>query len=222
MAIPLSEIEEQKLGGSLMPAGLTDTLTRGELADLVRFLSELGKIGPYAVSKDRVFRRWQVLSPGPEATRTLVRTSLDAVVQNPSALVWAPAYTTVAGVLPTGDLPAISRGKSAPPVALAQTQLEVSAAGKVGLGFRRLSGLTLWLDGRRVEPDAGSPSMVVADLKPGVHTLSVALESPRRDEALRLIARGRSRVDGTRPRGSGQVIEAAGDRLPSPGKTPYD
>ena len=48
-----------------MPAGLTDTLTRGELVDLVRFLSELGKIGPYAVSKARVFRRWQVLDPAP-------------------------------------------------------------------------------------------------------------------------------------------------------------
>ena len=31
-----------------MPVGLADTLTRGELVDLVRFLSELGKVGPYA------------------------------------------------------------------------------------------------------------------------------------------------------------------------------
>jgi len=33
-----------KAGGSLMPAGLADNLTRGELVDLVRFLSELGKL----------------------------------------------------------------------------------------------------------------------------------------------------------------------------------
>ena len=46
VAIPLSSIEEQKTAGSLMPAGLTDGLTRPELIDLVRFLSQLGKIGP--------------------------------------------------------------------------------------------------------------------------------------------------------------------------------
>ena len=61
VALPLGAIEEQKPGGSLMPAGLAEPLTRGELVDLVRFLSELGKIGPYSVGKARVVRRWQVL-----------------------------------------------------------------------------------------------------------------------------------------------------------------
>ena len=50
-----------------MPAGLTDTLTRDELVDLVRFLSELGKIGPYSVGQARVVRRWQVLQPPPRS-----------------------------------------------------------------------------------------------------------------------------------------------------------
>ena len=62
LAIPASTIEEQKPGGSLMPAGLTDTLTRGELADLVRFLSELGKIGPFSAGTERgpaVGRFWR-------------------------------------------------------------------------------------------------------------------------------------------------------------------
>ena len=34
----------------MMPAGLADPLTRQELVDLVRFLSELGRPGPYAAS----------------------------------------------------------------------------------------------------------------------------------------------------------------------------
>ena len=42
-----------------MPVGLADALTHGELIDLVRFMSELGKVGPYAVDKSRVVRRWQ-------------------------------------------------------------------------------------------------------------------------------------------------------------------
>ena len=87
MAIPSSSIEEQKPGGSLMPAGLTDTLTRGELADLVRFLSELGKIGPYAVGQgSRRSAAGRSLQPAGASSTALIRTSLDAVVQNPGAL----------------------------------------------------------------------------------------------------------------------------------------
>ena len=38
-----SDIKEKKQNGSLMPAGLADTLTQTEFRDLVRFLSGLGK-----------------------------------------------------------------------------------------------------------------------------------------------------------------------------------
>lgn len=186
VAISISEIEEQKPGGSLMPAGLTDALTRPELADLVRFLSELGKIGPYSVGKDRVFRRWRVLVPSPEATRALVRTSLDAVVQNPSALAWTPFYTTVAGVLPLRELPVVERVKTAPPVVLAQTQARVSTGGKVSFRVSPAEGLTFWLDGQRIEPQPAASDHLLADLKPGVHTLTLALEPNGRDGGLRV------------------------------------
>jgi putative heme-binding domain-containing protein len=39
----LDAIKEKKQNGSLMPTGLTDTLSRTEFRDLVRFLSELGR-----------------------------------------------------------------------------------------------------------------------------------------------------------------------------------
>ena len=60
LSIPSGSIEEKKDAGSLMPAGLTENLTRDEFRDLTRFLTELGKVGPYSVSKDRLVRRWQV------------------------------------------------------------------------------------------------------------------------------------------------------------------
>lgn len=41
--IPTADIDEESAGTSLMPAGLIDGLTREELADLVRYLSGLGK-----------------------------------------------------------------------------------------------------------------------------------------------------------------------------------
>ena len=36
-------IQEKRQNGSVMPAGLADTLTRDEFRDLVRYLSELGR-----------------------------------------------------------------------------------------------------------------------------------------------------------------------------------
>ena len=41
--IPTADIDEESAGTSLMPAGLIDGLSREELADLVRYLSELGR-----------------------------------------------------------------------------------------------------------------------------------------------------------------------------------
>jgi putative heme-binding domain-containing protein len=40
--VPAADVEATKEGGSLMPKGLVNFLTRAELVDLVRFLSELG------------------------------------------------------------------------------------------------------------------------------------------------------------------------------------
>jgi putative heme-binding domain-containing protein len=41
--IPTADVEEESPATLLMPAGLVDTLSRDELADLVRTLSELGR-----------------------------------------------------------------------------------------------------------------------------------------------------------------------------------
>ncbi len=185
IVIPTHSIEDQKPGGSLMPAGLTDALTRAELVDLVRFLTELGKIGPYDISKDRVLRRWQALTPTPEARRLLNRTSVDNAVNGDSSLVWSPVYTTVAGLLPLGDLPEIGRGAGRPPIALARSELEVSHPGRVKLNFNSTLGLTCWIDGRRIEPPADRPDELICDLGTGRHTLTIAALPARRGQPIR-------------------------------------
>src|SRR5205814_2283151 len=61
IVIPLNTIKgKPREAGSMMPAGLADPLTRQELVDLVRFLSELGRPGNYAVGARQMARRWQV------------------------------------------------------------------------------------------------------------------------------------------------------------------
>jgi hypothetical protein len=63
-----------------MPSGLADLLTEREFLDLVRFLSELGKPGPFAAGHAPVVRRWRVREGGSSA--------------------WTPAYGRVSGDLP--------------------------------------------------------------------------------------------------------------------------
>ena len=43
LRLPLSQIAAKRQNGSIMPNGLVDTLSREELRDLVRYLSEQGK-----------------------------------------------------------------------------------------------------------------------------------------------------------------------------------
>ena len=72
--VPVSSIEDQKPGGSLMPKGLVNLMTRAEFIDLVRFLSELGKPGPYAIRGTPSIQRWRVLKPDPELLSASVPT----------------------------------------------------------------------------------------------------------------------------------------------------
>jgi hypothetical protein len=170
VTIPIDAVEEQKPAGSLMPAGLTDTMTRAEVVDLVRFLSELGKLGPYAVSPQaRPIRRWQVLEPPAVAPKGTGVDSLDALATDPK-FTWSPAYSKVNGDLPADALSTIPYRVSAAQVGLARADIEVTTPGKVRLHLTP-APLAAWLDGRRFDPQ----STLDLDLSPGLHTLTFAL-----------------------------------------------
>jgi putative heme-binding domain-containing protein len=174
VAIPLRDVESQAPSkASLMPDGLTDTLTRGELLDLVRFLSELGKVGPYSAGKARVARRWQALALTPEALARLRRDGVGAAAAGgEEGLSWEPAYGTVAGALPLADVPALKLRPAGPGVAVLRCQLEATAASKVRLRLNGAHGVTLWLDGKALE----AKDVVGLGLTAGLHTLTVAVD----------------------------------------------
>jgi putative heme-binding domain-containing protein len=181
IGIPLNQIEEQRPGGSLMPDGLTDPLTRAELVDLVRFLAELGKIGPYQVGKARVVRRWQVLEATDEARRQLLRDPSAAATDAPWQ-VWSPAYSTVAGLLPSDAVPRLDVSSSAKKgVGFVRFQVEVTTSGKVRFLLKSIEGLKVWMDGAAVEV---KPEWDL-DLPKGAHTLSFAVPLGKADETLR-------------------------------------
>jgi hypothetical protein len=170
--IPLDQVRKQREGGSLMPTGLADTLTHAEFIDLVRFLSELGKPGPYGTDAKALVRRWRVLDPA----------SADALAADPSmlespgsaaSLKWFPAYSLVSGTLPEDAL-ATAPGK---PVAFVRCEIDVTAPGPVGLHVESPEGQKLWVDAQPADLKGGD---VQLDLTRGVHTLTFRVDKSRR------------------------------------------
>lgn len=172
--IPLDTIDEQANGGSLMPAGLIDPLTRNELLDLVRFLSELGKVGPYSVGKARVIRRWQTLKP--------VATSPDADRSAEGAYATVPIYSTVAGFLPLEELSEVPNPVPQIRRSIITADFEVTTPGPVQLQFNAVEGLKLQWDGKSIP----SATTVKLDLTPGPHQLTVMIDRAVRKQPLRV------------------------------------
>jgi hypothetical protein len=186
VTIPQNKIDERVDAGSLMPEGLADGLTRAELVDLTRFLSELGKAGPYSVDKGRLVRTWRVLNPTPEGRNLLLRTSIASAAGNDPSLSWAPAYTTVAGTLPLEGIPKIdavaTTTKGVGTMGFARCQIEATTAGKVKLVVNSAKDERVWLDAEPIE----AKGEMVLDVKAGMHTLTFALDLTQRKDGLRL------------------------------------
>lgn len=176
VVIPVERIEQQREGRSLMPDGLVDSLTRDELVDLVRFLSELGK-GEWAVGKTRLVRAWEVLQPTPEAQFRIRRTSFDRVTEPEPVFQWLPAFSRVQGTLPLDEYPAfqpaalITRTKR-DRVQFVRFPLTMSAGGEVELHLDMpLQGISLWVDGKPTPP----AQQLKLALGPGRHLVTFAV-----------------------------------------------
>ena len=186
ISVPLASIVDQKVGKSLMPAGLTEKLTQAEFVDLVAFLAGLGKAGSGSVSQTPLARSWQVMQATADAKYQLRRTSYDAAANNPDAFAWKPAYSRVNGDLPIADLPVMNqlRGPRSgePVVAFARTELEVTTPGDALLRLNSSEGLRVWLDTKPLEP---ADTMTVS-LASGTHRLTFAVLTDERKTSLRV------------------------------------
>lgn len=147
VAIPVDTIEIQKPGVSLMPAGLVDNLTRQELLDLVKFLSQLGRVGEFAVGPRRFVRRWKV-SPA---------------VGGVATQEWRPAYSRVDGRLPMADT-GLESG-------VLQFEFEVTTPGRIAFSMDLPQNATLLIDNRPIEVAKN----VVFETTRGRHTVQVVL-----------------------------------------------
>lgn len=175
VTVPTADIEEELEGKSLMPQGLTKFLTRDELLDLARFISELGKPGPYAVQQAKRIQRWRVLrNPPPELTADVPHLEhFRQFVVGSQPTDWDAAYAQVSGVLPLQEL----RQDSQSTVLILQGEVQVSAGGKVSVQVNSTEPFHSWVDTEAFE----SRPQFDIELSPGKHTITVRVEVSDRE-----------------------------------------
>lgn len=168
--VPLSDIEDEIEGKSLMPKGLVKFMTHAELVDLVRFLSELGKPGEYAIRTGQRMQRWRVLAD--PSAELLEGPPNETTFEDQVLLsgVWRPAYARVNGELPLDEL-AQSGGVS---VVYVRGEFNVTAAGPIQFQVDAPPGTVLWIDSEQMN----SVDAPVAQLSEGRHAATLRIDAP--------------------------------------------
>ena len=174
--IATSEIEASKEGGSLMPKGLVNFMTRSEFVDLVRFLSELGKPGPYAIRSTPTIQRWRVLKGAPES---IVKSIPDAKTFESEVLSapeerWTSVYAKAAGDLPLNEVSAASGST----VEYLQADLDVTHGDNVVAALNSTEGVTAWVDNQPAPPFEANRFQTA--LKTGKHKLTFRVDTALR------------------------------------------
>ncbi len=177
--VPLDSIEERSDGGSLMPQSLLDSLTRDELLDLVRFLSELGKVGgEFSLPRKPVIHSWQVLESDADNANALRNGGLRQAATRPHEFRWRATYSRVSGELPIDDLPRIEVAPGRNVVVL-RSSWDADETQTMTLRLNRDQQVTVWLDGERLE----NTSEVQWQQAAGRHELTLVVDAVDTDRA---------------------------------------
>jgi putative heme-binding domain-containing protein len=171
VTIPKADIEEEEEGKSLMPQGLTKFLTRAELIDLVKFISELGRPGPYALRTVPTIQRWRVLKSDRADlidAATNVETFRQSILGAPSD-AWKAAYGTARGTLPIGEL-----GRPGEAFYL-QGEVTSVEAGDVQVVVAPPAPASFWIDSEPFSTGSAAPTV---RLSKGRHKITVLVTVP--------------------------------------------
>ena len=175
IVVSKSDIASQTISPvSLMPPGLTASLRKDELADMVAFLSELGKEGAYKVSSGRIARTFQYLhdQDGDSGFADLLRHKPFGYVTSDDPLFeWRPLYSKVDGTLPLDGVPAL-RQQGLTRVHYLRFQIDVRTAGKISLKMSGPEESVLWAEDEMVER---KNDRYAFDVERGLKTITLAI-----------------------------------------------
>jgi putative heme-binding domain-containing protein len=177
--IPKNTIKTRTLGNSLMPSGLVDSLSTTQQLDLFKFLSELGKPGPFDASKGNVARYWKLFPQ----TVDLAQFGDERIVNTKlSEAAWLRAFSLVDGRLQKTELAtALKSVENRSPLALfAATRLQLASRAMICLQLTGATNPPLWIDGKPANPGKN------VELAAGPHTIIVKCEAEKLPEFFRL------------------------------------
>lgn len=188
-------IDDSKEGGSLMPKGLSNLMTHAEFVDLLRFISELGKPGPYGVPTTPVVMRWQALKGAPELLAASVPepAAVRAEILDGDAARWQTTLARVGGRIPLREISELVGGT----VVYLKGEIDVSTAGAITVRFDSRDGVAAWIDDRPIGPDG------TVEVETGRHPLIVRIDTARTKA-------GELRVEVARPEGSSAEFVVVG------------
>ena len=177
VSIPLSQIDEQSNGTSLMPTGLFDRLTESEFRDMVAFLAALGRVPEFTIQSDQIIaRKWQYLTPSQPAAHAITRTSIKTATQDLPEFQWQAIYSRVGGQLPLSEVPYMHSRYGLKPedkgASYLRTSLEVLQPGKAKLIIEPTAGLSVWIDQTPYDP-AAAPAV---DWAVGLQKITIAID----------------------------------------------
>ena len=158
-----------------MPQGLTKFLTDDEVLDLAKFISELGKPGPYAISKIPNIQRWHVMTnPPQELTNDVPHLEhIRELVLNNRPEQWTSVYGKVSGALPLDEL----WTGTFPIAVILQGDVQVNEAGKLAFQLTSSEKYQVWLNDQPMD----SRTQFEANLEVGRHTVTLRVEVSDRD-----------------------------------------
>ena len=156
ITIARSEIEEIGQGQSLMPAGLVEELTDSELADLVRFLSDLGKDPKWSLPRQNWVRSFRSLTQTPLAGEMMSHSGPVAFSRKPdeTGLTWTSVIPRVSGAIPLSEIKPIYGFRNA--FKILRAEFEVSVAGQFQLTIENPGEIQAWIGGEKLALD-GNP-----------------------------------------------------------------
>lgn len=200
VTIPTADIDEEAEGKSLMPKGLAKFLTHGELIDLVKFISELGKPGPYALRTTPMVQRWRVFEAtgGKLASEAPNLKIFANQVLNAPAAKWTTAYAHFSGELLLSDLTL----KDTSAVYL-QGEFNLVQTGVLRFDIEAPQDFAAYLDDQLLEYKKTFAQRIAGT---GKHTITVRVPAAAQAAA----AAGKVRVKITKPADSTAQYEVVG------------
>ncbi|WP_442509969.1 PVC-type heme-binding CxxCH protein [Novipirellula sp. SH528] len=170
-SVLVDSIEDESPGKSLMPEGLLDNVTQAELADLVAFLSALGRVPEFTVSTDPMLRSVETLIYSNQSNHLINRTSTDAVASGDAVMQWRPLTSRVDGTFTIEEMDAFKQHRTTPPTSFIRFRIKVLADTDANLDLP--SEITeAWVDGKPFP----ATSLRTEALEKGEHTIVLAID----------------------------------------------